>query len=74
MTNCDIGSTPAIASAMANTTKKFAEKGFFVRLWPGMRERMEALRGEQRIGDFARVLLEEALEARERPDPRGHRK
>lgn len=65
MTNCDIASTPANGPAMANTTKKFTGEPLYVRMLPGVRERMEALRGEQRIGDFARVLLEEALEARE---------
>lgn len=71
MTNCDIGSTPAMAGRVTKP-KIFDDKAFYVRLRPGFRDRMEAQRGEMRIGDFARELLEEALEAREaQPQKKG---
>jgi hypothetical protein len=64
MTNCDMGSTLAKPLRVTKPTI-FDPKALFVRLRPGVRQRMDALRGKQRIGDFARELLEEALEARE---------
>lgn len=65
---CDIGSTPAKPARMTKPTV-FAKEPLFVRLFPGVRERMDALRGTKRIGDFARELIEEALEAREKRKP-----
>lgn len=65
MSICDIGSTPAKAERVGKP-KVFTDKPLFVRLRPGVRERMDALRGTMRIGDFARELMEEALEAREK--------
>lgn len=65
MTNCDIGSTPA-TSGRVTKPKVFNDKPMFVRMRPGVRERMDEMRGETRIGDFARELIEEALDARER--------
>lgn len=62
--DCDIGSTPAKPERVTKPVV-FAKEPLFVRLRPGVRERMDALRGNMRIGDFARELLEEALEARE---------
>lgn len=50
--------------------KVFDDKPLFVRLKPGVRERMDALAGNQRIGDFARELIEEALERREKARPK----
>lgn len=64
MTNCDIGSTPASSGRVTKPTI-FDPKPMFVRLKPGVRARMDALRGKTRIGDYARELLEEALDARE---------
>lgn len=66
---CDIGSTPAKAERVTKPTI-FTDKPLFVRLRFGVRERMDKLRGAQRIGDFARELIEEALEARERQPPK----
>lgn len=65
LSDCDIGSTPAKAERVTKP-KVFSDKPLFVRLRPLVRERMDVLRGTQRIGDFARELIEEALEARER--------
>jgi len=65
MTNCDIGSTPA-SSGRVTKPKVFDDKPMFDRLKPGVRERMDAQRGAMRIGDFARELIEEALERREK--------
>lgn len=44
----------------------FDDNPLYVRMRPGVRARMDAQRGKVRIGDFARVLIEEALAARER--------
>lgn len=46
--------------------KIYDDKPLFVRLKPGVRERMDVLAGDKRIGDFARELIEEALERREK--------
>lgn len=46
--------------------KVFDDKPLYIRMRPGVRERMDAQRGKARIGDFARELIEEALEVRER--------
>lgn len=68
MANCDIASTP-VSSGRVTKPKVFDDKPMFVRLKPGVRARMDAQRGLMRIGDFARELIEEALERRERRKP-----
>ncbi len=45
--------------------KVFDDKPIFMRLMPGVRERIDALRGDQRQGDYVRDLLMAELERRE---------
>ncbi|SDD88306.1 hypothetical protein SAMN05444678_1308 [Sphingomonas sp. YR710] len=48
------------------TKPKIFDEALHVRARAGTKARIDALRGPVRQGDFVRVLLEEALEARER--------
>ena len=62
--DCDSGLVPATAKRVTKP-RVFDEKPIFVRVEPGVRERIDALRGEKRQGDFVRELLMEALAKRE---------
>ncbi|WP_037476752.1 hypothetical protein [Sphingobium sp. ba1] len=51
----------------AHVTKpKIFDEAFHFRARAGTKARLDALRGEMRQGDFVRLLLEEALERREK--------
>ena len=51
----------------AHVTKpKIFDEAFHFRARAGTKARLDALRGEMRQGDFVRLLLEEALEKREK--------
>jgi len=48
------------------TKPKIFDEAFHFRARAGTKARLDALRGEMRQGDFVRLLLEEALERREK--------
>ena len=48
------------------TKPKIFDEAFHFRAKAGTRARLDELRGEMRQGDFVRLLLEEALERREK--------
>lgn len=51
----------------AHVTKpKIFDEAFHFRARAGTKARLDALRGDMRQGDFVRLLLEEALERREK--------
>ena len=62
--DCDSG---YLAAKPARVTKPkiFDDKPIFVRVEPGVRERIDLLKGAKRQGDYVRELLMEALEGRE---------
>lgn len=64
--DCDSGLVPATPKRVTKP-RIFDEKALFVRVEPGVRERIDALRGDARQGDFVRELLMEALAKRENP-------
>ncbi|PBN41652.1 hypothetical protein SxD43FB_20555 [Sphingobium sp. D43FB] len=48
------------------TKPKIFDEAFHFRARGGTKARLDALRGDMRQGDFVRLLLEEALERREK--------
>ena len=62
--DCD---TALVAAKRGRVTKpKIFEGAIHLRLPPGLKERIEALRGPRRQGEFLRELLLDAVERRER--------
>jgi len=47
------------------TKPRIFNEAFHFRARPGTKERIDALRGSMRQGDFIRLLIEEALDRRE---------
>ena len=62
----DCGTGLKAAKPRRVTKKRIFESALHLRLPPGMKKRIEALRGDKRQGDFVRDLLIEAVERRER--------
>ena len=62
--DCASALTPATTPRVTKP-RVFDEKPIFVRVVPGVRDRIDALRGEARQGDYVRDLLMAALEDRE---------
>lgn len=54
-----------IAMSMCMTKPRIFDEAFHFRARLGTKDRIDALRGSMRQGDFIRVLLEEALDQRE---------
>lgn len=50
------------------TKPKIFDEAIHFRARAGTKERIDALRGDMRQGDFVRLLLEQALAEREAPD------
>lgn len=62
--DCDSGYSRATVPRVTKP-KVFDDKPIFVRVVPGVRDRIDALRGPTRQGDYVRELLMAELERRE---------
>ena len=66
--DCASALSPATA-ARVTKPKVFDDKPIFVRVVPGVRERIDELRGDIRQGDYVREMLMAELERREKDKP-----